>query len=388
MYPTLGHLFSDIFNNEITLPIPSYGTMLALAFISAYLVLRYELHRKEKLGRVPVSYREETVGKPASIQELLISALFGFIIGFKFLGIFFKAEIASDSMKDFIFSGQGHWPSGILLAIGFAVFNYIDKEKRKLAKPKKEKVTVHAYQHSGTFLIIAAVAGVIGAKIFHQLENWNEFIADPLGSLFASGGLTFYGGLIFGAGAITWYSRKKNIRITEVMDVAAPAIVLAYAVGRVGCMLAGDGCWGIVNPDPKPEWLAWLPDWMWAFDYPHNVINEGIKLPGCQGDYCHVLKQPVFPTPFYETTMNLLIFGVLMGIRKKLIAPGMLFSIFLVLHGLARFFIEKIRVNTTYDIGGQAITQAEIISSVIIILGIAGIIFFRQYHQKRKKNGS
>ncbi|MFO8054020.1 MAG: prolipoprotein diacylglyceryl transferase [Bacteroidales bacterium] len=385
MYPTLGHLLSDIFNTDIVLPIPMYGSMLALAFIGAYLALQQELKRKAKQGLIPPTYREEVKGKPASIQELLLSAFFGFIFGFKFLGIFFLAEQAAGSLKDFIFSGQGHWPSGIIAGILFAVVNYIDKEKKKLDKPKKEKVAVEPHQQAGNILLIAAISGVVGAKIFHQFENWQSFLSDPLGSLFASGGLTFYGGLIFGAIAVTWYCRKKGIRIPYMLDAAAPAIVLAYAIGRIGCMTAGDGCWGIANTNPQPDWLSWLPQWMWAFDYPHNVINEGVKMSQCHGDYCHVLKDPVYPTPFYETVINLFIFSILWISRTKIHIHGMIFSLFLILHGFARFFIEKIRVNTTYEIGNYQITQAEIISVILILLGVAGIFFFRKHHRKWKK---
>lgn len=388
MYPTLGHLFSDIFNSDIALPIPTYGTMLALAFISAYYVLRAELRRKENLGLISVTYKEEMVGKPATIQDLLVSSIFGFLIGFKFLGIFFLAEQASESLKDFMFSGQGHWLSGIVLAVGFAVFTYIDREKKKLDKPHKQKVVVHAQQQAGNLLVIAAVSGVIGAKIFHQLENWQDFLADPIGMLFSSGGLTFFGGLIFGTLAVIWYCRKKGIKLPYMMDAAAPAIVLAYAVGRIGCMTAGDGCWGVVNLQPQPDWLAWLPEWMWAFDYPHNVINEGVKMHGCHGNYCHRLEAPVWPTPFYETVMNLIIFGGLWLSRKKIKAHGVLFSVFLVFHGMARFLIEKVRVNNTYDIGGREITQAELISSGLMLLGIIGIIYFRKQYQKQKANES
>lgn len=388
MYPTLGHLLSDIFNSNITLPIPTYGTMMALAFIAAYLVIRHELNRKEKQGLIPLDQKEEIVGKPATATELFISAAFGFLIGYKFLAIFIMPEQVSDSLQDFMFSLKGSWIAGILFALLFALFNYIDKEKKKLKEPKKQKVAVHAREYAGTFLLIAALAGIAGAKIFHQLENWQEFLADPLGSLFSSGGLTFFGGLIFGALAVVWYGRKKHIKIPYIMDIAAPAIVLAYAIGRIGCMTAGDGCWGVVNTQPQPEWLSFLPQWMWAFDYPHNVINEGIKLHSCQGNYCHVLEQPVFPTPFYETTMNLIIFLGLWISRKKIKAHGVLFSIFLVFHGLARFLIEKIRVNNTYHIGNYEITQAEIIAVVLIMLGIAGIIFFQKKHKKNKAYGT
>lgn len=388
MYPTIGHFLSDLFNRDILLPIPTYGTLLALAFVGAYLVLYYELKRKGNQGLISPTYRQELVGSPPRVQDVLISAFFGFLLGFKFLGIFFMAESASRSLPDFIFSLQGHWPSGILLAVAFGVLTYIDKKKKALPQPKKEKVAVAPAQQAGNILIVAAISGVVGAKIFHQLENWDEFLADPMGSLFSSGGLTFYGGLIFGAIAVLWFARKKGIRAHYLIDAAAPAIVLAYAIGRVGCMVAGDGCWGIVNTQPQPQWMSFLPQWMWAFDYPQNVLNQGEIISNCSGNYCRVLEEPVYPTPFYETTLNLIIFLGLWLSRKKIQLHGMIFSLFLILHGIARFFIEKIRVNTVYDLAGYEVTQAEIISVIMIILGIAGIFYFRKNQPKHNVHES
>jgi prolipoprotein diacylglyceryltransferase len=160
-------------------------------------------------------------------------------------------------------------------------------------------------------------------------------------------------------------------------DSVAPALMIAYAVGRIGCQLSGDGCWGGPNPEPKPEWLSLLPDWMWAFNYPHNVINEGVLLPGCEEKFCHVLDQPVFPTPFYETTICTLLFLVLWFIRKKIAVPGMLFSIYLILNGIERFIIEGIRVNIKYNFFGLETTQAQAIAIGLVVLGIIGIIYFR-----------
>ena len=159
-------------------------------------------------------------------------------------------------------------------------------------------------------------------------------------------------------------------------------------IGRIGCQLSGDGCWGEVNLAPKPEWMGFLPDWMWSFTYPHNVINEGIRMEGCDGRNCYVLGQPVFPTPFYETTIALIFFGVLMLIRKKLHMHGMLFSIYLILNGIERLLIEQIRVNIKYNFLGIEYTQASAIAILLMILGIAGIFYFRWWNQKRKLNTS
>jgi prolipoprotein diacylglyceryltransferase len=158
--------------------------------------------------------------------------------------------------------------------------------------------------------------------------------------------------------------------------VVAPALLLAYGIGRIGCQMSGDGCWGMVNLNPKPEWLGFLPGWMWAFDYPNNVINAGILIPGCEGSHCHVLGQPVYPTPFYETVMALLLFAVLWMIRKRVRIHGYLFSIYLILNGMERVTIEQLRVNIQYDFLGMKITQAEIIAVGLIAAGFAGLFFF------------
>jgi prolipoprotein diacylglyceryltransferase len=117
---------------------------------------------------------------------------------------------------------------------------------------------------------------------------------------------------------------------------------------------------------------------MVAYTYPNNVLSDGVPLAGCEGQWCRYLPNPVFPTPFYETLMGLAIFGILWGLRKRITAPGMLFGLYLLLNGLERFVIEKIRVNTTYKLGFWNPTQAEIIALVLMILGFAIIMAKRK----------
>jgi prolipoprotein diacylglyceryltransferase len=117
---------------------------------------------------------------------------------------------------------------------------------------------------------------------------------------------------------------------------------------------------------------------MWSFKFPHNVNNEGVPIPGCVGRWCNELPEPVFPTSFYETLMAIALFAILWGIRKKINIPGMLFSIYLIMNGMERFLIESIRVNSLYHIGGIAVTQAQLISSSLIILGIFGVWYTRK----------
>jgi prolipoprotein diacylglyceryltransferase len=121
-----------------------------------------------------------------------------------------------------------------------------------------------------------------------------------------------------------------------------------------------------------------LPTWMFAFTYPHNVNEDGILIPGCEGKYCRALPLPVFPTPFYEIVASFILFLFLWLIRRKIKVPGVMFCIYLILNGIERFLVETIRVNTTYSIFGLHPTQAELISSAFVIIGVIGIFYYRR----------
>ena len=195
---------------------------------------------------------------------------------------------------------------------------------------------------------------------------------DPLDQLFSGTGLAVYGGLIVAFFSVLYFIRSKGLDAWHMMDAAAPAIITGYAVGRIGCQLSGDGDWGIPNPHPKPNWLSWLPDNLWSQTYPHNVLNTGEPMPDCTWQYCHELAVGVYPTPIYETIMGFFILALLWFLRKRFSATGLIFFLYMILNGVERFFIEKIRVNDKIMIVGQEWTQAELISSAFISVGIVG----------------
>ncbi|MFZ9661894.1 MAG: prolipoprotein diacylglyceryl transferase family protein, partial [Chitinophagaceae bacterium] len=116
--------------------------------------------------------------------------------------------------------------------------------------------------------------------------------------------------------------------------------------------------------------LSIFPNWFWAYNYPHNVNEVGTAIQGCIGNYCSQLSPLVFPTPLYEFVAGFLLFLILWLRRKKIQVAGQMFGIYLIFNGLERFFIEKIRVNSTYSIMGFHPTQAELISSMLILGGI------------------
>ena len=379
MYPNLYYAFKDLFNIDWK-PlrfINSFGFFVALSFILAAVTLAAELRRKAKEGLLYPTEINVVVGKPATFTELLLNFLLGFLLGYKILALFIMDSSVTDDPQAFIFSGLGSWPAGIVLGLLFAGVKWWEKNKQKLPKPELRKIRFWPHDRVGELTIIALIFGLLGAKLFDIFENWDDFLKNPSSYIFSPAGLTFYGGLICAALAIWFYAKKHKIGFWHLNDAAAPGLMLAYAVGRIGCHVAGDGDWGIVNTGPKP--FSWLPNWMWAYDYPHNVNEAGVRIAGCiDTKYCNVLPQPVYPTPFYETVICLLLFLVLWSLRKKLKIPGTLFAIYLMLNGIERFFIEKIRVNTRMHFLGLHPTQAEVVSTLLFISGLIIFIALRR----------
>jgi prolipoprotein diacylglyceryl transferase len=388
MYPRLSDLINDLLGTHITLPVQTYGFFVALAFVMAGLVVYVEYRRKEKENIVFPREKVILKGKPAGIWELVMTAVIGFLLGFKLIGIVLDYSAFVENPQKYVLSGEGTWWGGIMTAVVLTVWLYISKERKKLDQPVEVKEIVHPRQLTGNIVLVAAIAGIIGSKIFDVIEHLDQLIADPIHTLFSFSGLAFYGGLITAAFVVSWYVEKNKIPWAVNADIVAPALILAYGIGRIGCHLSGDGCWGVVNLAPKPGWMGFLPDWMWSFNYPHNVIKEGIRMEGCEGSHCYVLGQPVFPTPFYETIIALIFFGILWSIRKRLRIHGILFSIYLILNGIERLFIEQIRVNIKYQFLGTEYTQASAIAVLLIILGIAGIFYFRWRHLHKLKTAS
>ena len=374
MYPTISHLIEDLFGINIPLPIQTFGFWVAIAFLAASYVIKIELQRKEKEGKISIIKIKKIVGLKLKSIDIGIALFSGFLIGFKLIEAILNYEDLVADPQSFILSIRGNLFGGILFAILSLYNKQKENKKQELEKPKEVDQEIHPYELVGNITIIAAVSGIIGAKIFHNLENIQDFLADPIGQIMAFSGLTFYGGLICGAISVVMYCRKYKLNVLHLIDSAAPALMLAYGVGRIGCQMSGDGDWGVVNLKPKPEWLNSFPDWIWGYDFPNNVINAGIYIDGCTGKFCSVLPQPVWPTALYEVIMCIILFSILWLIRKRITIPGLLFCIYLIMNGIERFFIEKIRVNTEYDILG-GITQAEIISFCLIITGLLFSLF-------------
>ena len=415
MYPNLYYAIKDLFGLDLKFLhfVNSFGFFVAIAFICAAAILTLEFKRKEGQGLLGAEEETIVVGKIASPLELFTSFIIAFLFGYKIVGLFISNAQETQNPADYIFSSAGNGWAGLALGLLFAGLKWREKYKQKLPQPEERKIRIWPHDRVGDIIILGAIFGFLGAKIFNSLETWDEFIRNPVESLVSFSGLTFYGGLIVAALSIWFYGRKHKIAFWYLNDAAAPALMLAYGLGRIGCQVSGDGDWGIPNsayavgPNLKTipgsaqlfqtelaknsdffmrqfgstnfshlslKGPSFLPNWLFGYAYPHNVIGEGVRIAGCNGPYCSYLPIPVFPTPFYETLICVGLFFLIWSVRKKFRVPGTLFAFYLILNGIERFFIEKIRVNTRYSIFGYHPTQAEIISTMLVIIG--GFLYY------------
>ena len=254
---------------------------------------------------------------------------------------------------------------GLLVALAFVAAYYTF-----LLELKRRQVVAHPQRLMDKMLLWCGITGLIGAAFFSSLEQPH---------LFAYNGLNYYGALIAGATTYFIIAARHGIGFATAADIGSPGMMLAYGIGRLGCHLSGDGDWGIVVRHAKP---SWLPSFLWSSTYPHNVLHEGVAIPGCTDvyDYCTQLSAPVYPTSLYEALICILLFLLLWGLRRRLTTPGLLFSLFALLNGAERLSIEFIRINPRYPFLGLSLSQAQIIALGWLAAGFVGTIAFFVYH--------
>ena len=204
---------------------------------------------------------------------------------------------------------------------------------------------------ASTLIFAAAIGGLLGARVLFLFEEWESFVRSPWDFIFSGAGFTWYGGMLGGALAVTWVVRRKGIPWLKAADISAPALAIAYGIGRIGCHVAGDGDWGTVTDVP------------WGVEYTRAII-------GWVHPYTGMPYPPgtrVHPTPIYEFIESVVVFGILWTLRKKEHQDGTMFWLYLVLSGLARFIVEFWRVNPAI---GWGMTEAQWFSLIFVALGL------------------
>jgi len=188
--------------------------------------------------------------------------------------------------------------------------------------------------------IVGIPSGVIFSRLLHVIDYWDYFVEHP-GQIIGGEGLTIYGAVLGAALGIWIYSRITKKNFGYLADVLAPGIILAQAIGRVGCTLNGC-CYGVET------------DIFCAIVY-ENAASHG------------PLGIPVHPTQIYEIIYNLIVFGILIALRKRFRPDGSLFLIYLTLYAAWRLGIDFIREGTDFLFG---LHEAQVISIIVLIITI------------------
>jgi phosphatidylglycerol:prolipoprotein diacylglycerol transferase len=226
---------------------------------------------------------------------------------------------------------------------------------------KRENITADAVG----MVAIALVAGIVGAKLWHVFDSPSEFRTIGWGVLWDTAGFAWYGGMVFGLLALVLQGLREKIGALRTLDLCAPAAAIGYGIGRIGCFLSGDGCYGIVI---KPVHLFGTTFHPWGMAFPHGI---------------EPIFQPVYPTPLYELGAGLVIGGYLWWRAGKPHAVGVIVGQYLALAGAARFLVEFIRRNPKVLWG---LSNAQLASAGAVLAGIALAVWAAKRPALRPRN--
>jgi phosphatidylglycerol:prolipoprotein diacylglycerol transferase len=193
-----------------------------------------------------------------------------------------------------------------------------------------------------SMVLIAVLAGIVGAKLWHVIDTPVEFRDNGWSVLWNSAGFAWFGGLIFGISALLIQGRRAHIGALRTLDLAAPAAAVGYGIGRIGCFLSGDGCYGIETKLP------------WGMSFPDGIDPTPLGV-------------RVHPTPLYEFGAGLLIGWFLWLRGSKQRGTGAIVGEYLILSGIARFLVEFIRRNPKIVLG---LSNAQLASVGSVLVGI------------------
>ena len=244
---------------------------------------------------------------------------------------------------------------GLMLMVAFLMGGWL------IARQLRERELREEY--AADMVAAAVIGGIIGAKLWYV-----ALTRDP-GALFSRGGLVWYGGFIGGALAVILNGWRLKVPLRWTMQIGAPALAAAYALGRVGCFLVNDD-YG--RPSNLP-WAVRFPDGLPPSTAGNLHQLFGVPIPAGT-DPSTVLA--VHPTQLYEVTAMLLAFAVLWVLRKKGKPIGWLFGLYLVFAGTERFLVEIVRAKDDRFLG--PFTLAQLTSVILVLIGAALLTVWRR----------
>jgi prolipoprotein diacylglyceryl transferase len=232
------------------------------------------------------------------------------------------------------------------------------------AEIKRRKLAIDPY----SVIAYVALAGILGAKLWHVIDTpADRPTLDLLFSFRAiswfRGGFAWFGGFVAGITTLLLLARSYKVNWLTMLDVASPAAAIGYAVGRIGCLVSGDGDYG--KPTNVP----------WGMAFPNGLVPTT--------DTCVQWGWPatcrVHPTPIYEFVVGMLIFWYLWrrgsrAIRHPL-APGVITGEFLIMSGIARFLVEFLRINPRVLWG---MSNAQVAALLTAVAGLILLVIVRR----------
>jgi phosphatidylglycerol---prolipoprotein diacylglyceryl transferase len=235
---------------------------------------------------------------------------------------------------------------GLMLMVAFLMGGWL------IARQLRENGLKEDY--AADIVAAAVIGGIIGAKLWYV-----ALTGDP-DALFSRGGLVWYGGFIGGALAVILNGWRLGVPLRWTMQLNAPALAAAYALGRVGCFLVNDDYgrptslpWGMKFPEGLPPSTAGNLNQLFGVPVPAGV------------DLSTVLA--VHPTQLYEVVAMLIAFAILWRLRKSGRPVGWLFGLYLIFAGVERFLVEFVRAKDDRFFG--PFTLAQLTSVVLVIIG-------------------
>ncbi|WP_370622743.1 prolipoprotein diacylglyceryl transferase [Paraliobacillus ryukyuensis] len=208
-------------------------------------------------------------------------------------------------------------------------------------------------------IMFALPIAIISARAYYVIFEWDQYRGGPWWDVFAvwQGGIAIHGALIGSVITAIIFARVKNVSFWQLADIAAPSLILGQAIGRWGNFVNQEAHGGVVSEAFFNNFMQYLPDF---------IVNQMY----INGEYYH-------PTFLYESVWNILIFILLLVIRRK-VNPrrGELFLTYLIGYSIGRYFIEEMRTDSLYIVG--SLRTAQVISIVIVLISIAIIIYRRK----------
>jgi phosphatidylglycerol---prolipoprotein diacylglyceryl transferase len=244
---------------------------------------------------------------------------------------------------------------GLMLMVAFLMGGWLIARQLREAGFKED--------YAADIVAASVIGGIVGAKLWYV-----ALTGDP-GAILSRGGLVWYGGFIGGAIAVILNSWRLRVPLRWTMQLAAPALAAAYALGRVGCFLVNDDYgrptdlpWGVKFPDGLPISNA------------ENLKNLfGVPVPAGI-DPATVLA--VHPTQLYEAAAMLLVFAILWSLRKRGMPVGWVFGLYLIFAGIERFLVEILRAKDDRFLG--PFTLAQLTSVIVVVVGVILVIVWRK----------